>query len=111
MTTYSLEFFVKKVSGAESLDLNGHLIGDAGARFLAEALKKNRTVAWLDLQYNRIGPEVSASLKPINVVVQAHILYIIMTWRLFLSSCFSLALGSSVSYNCHSHNIKQERSL
>lgn len=58
MTTHNLEYFDEKMNGLESLDINGYLIGDTGARCLAEALRKNNTVSWLDIQYNGIGPEV-----------------------------------------------------
>jgi hypothetical protein len=66
MAKYDLEFFEQKMRGVESLDLNGLLIGDAGVACLAEVLKKNKTVSWLDLQYNRIGPEVRSSVTAVQ---------------------------------------------
>jgi hypothetical protein len=59
MTVYDEDYFEKALSGVESVDLKGLLMGDAGASALANVLRRNRTVSWLDLQYNRIGPEVS----------------------------------------------------
>ena len=58
MTSFDLNYFLDKIKDVESLDLNGHLIGDTGVRHLAEALAKKNNISWLDLQYNRIGPEV-----------------------------------------------------
>lgn len=77
MTEYDREYFDNKVNGAQNLNLNGLLIGDAGVKLLAESLKKNSTVAWLDLQYNRIGPEVSVSAtKDRSFIMLEIIIYI-----------------------------------
>lgn len=55
---FDLAYFEGAAKGAQSLDFNGWLMGDAGVCLLAEVLKKNETVTWLNLEYNNIGPEV-----------------------------------------------------
>mmetsp|Transcript_19994 Transcript_19994/g.33698 ORF Transcript_19994/g.33698 Transcript_19994/m.33698 type:complete len:196 (-) Transcript_19994:73-660(-) len=76
MDVYDEEYFESRMSGVESLDLKGLLMGDAGAGELAEVLLRNDTVSWLDLQYNRIGPEgaklLACALKYNDTVTDIH---------------------------------------